>query len=330
MGKILVPKIVEVGNSCFFLFEVNVAMLEAALAEDAKPHLDKIEPGPVKGGKVDNNAFVGVLQPFPAQFSRLEGGIGDIAEGGDLLAEAVIEVCVKIVHDVVQRDIWWLALYVFDKDFNKSLGGVVVRAAGEDLTGLWPQKCQDVNGSVAFVFEFAKASMTRARFQVRSYGQGDLEAWTFIKAKEEFGRVEVNINNVFHLLEKIRIADVQEVAFGMWLQRVRAKDALDGAPAHCLNALFRVDFEPLLRPPKRPFVGVFALAVAHRRNMGFLAIKGNRAQLLVFSVNKRTACAGSIKKARDTGKGALPPAAHSAWVALQKPGDTSKRNAHLD
>ena len=55
--------------------------------------------------EVNNNPFVGCLEPLAAFSSGSQRGVRDIAELGHCLAEIFMEVRTEIIHDVVDNRI---------------------------------------------------------------------------------------------------------------------------------------------------------------------------------------------------------------------------------
>ncbi len=83
----------------------EMIVVEALLLENAEPYLNHVQPGRVERHEVNNNAFVGRLEPLAALGSCFEGDIGHAAKLGHFPAEIIVVVCAEVIHDVVQNRI---------------------------------------------------------------------------------------------------------------------------------------------------------------------------------------------------------------------------------
>ena len=80
-------------------------VVQALLLENTEPYLNHVQPRRVERHEVNNNAFVGRLEPLATLGSCFEGHIGYAAKTGHFPAEILVVMCTEVIHDVVQNRI---------------------------------------------------------------------------------------------------------------------------------------------------------------------------------------------------------------------------------
>ena len=117
-------------------------VLQAFLVEYAKPYLDHVQPRPMEGYEVHDDALVLGLKPSASLLTGVQRLIGYAAEIRYRCAEILMEVSAEIVHDVVKLGIGGKQGYVFAEDFNESRGVVRWYASSVHLAVFHLQKRQ--------------------------------------------------------------------------------------------------------------------------------------------------------------------------------------------
>lgn len=210
MGKELVPGLDEcLDGLSECVYGWKTAVPETFLIEYAEPYFDHVEPGPVKGSEVDDDALVFARQPLPPLLSRRYRGVGDPAEVGDGGTKLIVEMGAEIVHDVRETRFGRLAFNMLSENRTKSFRPMVGSTAPKHLAISGRQDRVEVECSISPVIGAVVPRTPNLIRRHRWYQAIQrLNAWALVQTEVVLGRVEVKPDDALHLGEEVGIGDL--------------------------------------------------------------------------------------------------------------------------
>jgi len=294
-----------------------VAVAQAFPLEDAEPDLDPVQPGGMEGNEVHDDALGGGLQPGPTLEAGLQRRVGDAAEVGDGLAEVVVVMGRQVVHDVVDDGIRGQGLHVGGEHPAERVPVMVGGALTVDLAGRRIQEGHQVGDAVATVVEVLEPVLVRRDRQIRRHALEGLDAGAFVEAEEIRRRVEIEVDDVLHLGEEVRVGDLEIVPAAMGSQGMLLEDAMDGGMADRAAEQRGVLREVALGVPQGP-------GVDPRQRRGVLTIDRDRPQACGFLQATWPTRARQVEEGV-AGLAASYPPADGAGMGLRGHGDHALR-----
>ncbi len=123
-----------------------------------------------------------------------------------------MEVAGEVVHDVMDHRIGRVGLDLLGENPDQRMSIMILSTASEDSTGGRIEEGQQIGGSITLIVEVHEPRLSGSWRQIRSQSFERLDAGAFVKAIQVFGWIQIEIHNLLHLGEEIRIGDLQVVA----------------------------------------------------------------------------------------------------------------------
>lgn len=194
------------------------------------------------------------MKPLPTLGGVLKRGIRHRREFGHPAAEIIVEVAAEVVHDVMNNRIRRMGLDMFGEHSAQRMSIMIPSTPAEDSAGGRIEEGEQIGGAVTQIVEVLEPRLSGLWRQVRRQTFESLDAGAFVKTIQVFGRIQIEINNMFHLGKEIRIGYLQIVAAAVRLQRMFSQDSLYGRAADGTTYRLRVLLEMLLCVAQRPVI----------------------------------------------------------------------------
>lgn len=156
---------------------------------------------------MNHNSFIIFLKPLTSLGAFFSWRIFQIASLCNSLTKVIVKMCVSIIHDIMSLNVRRLHATMVFTQRNECVSILVVLTLTKDVSIFHAKTCHQIGGAMAFRGRVGVMWSVFINRSIRIKRHQRLDGGAFIIAKKILRLIEVQLDNMMHLREKIRVSD---------------------------------------------------------------------------------------------------------------------------